>query len=275
MLGMWLTEKLVRGDRALPKWRHTSTNLVFMFLALPTQVVVMTFCADLSGWAVASRWGLLYLLPNADSPWIKYGAMFVALDFLDYVYHFTMHRVRPFWRFHLMHHTDQAVDVSTTVREHPGETLLRNGFLTLWVFMCGASVEILVIRQTVETIANILAHTTFRLSPRWARVVGWVFITPNLHHAHHHFRMPTTNCNYGDVFSIWDRLFGTLTQLPREDTVFGLDTHMHVDVHAGPIQMLFPSRLRGRTSRTVASRTLVCRTMSNTPDASVSDAVPA
>ena len=40
-------------------------------------------------------------------------------------------------------------------------------------------------------------------------VLGWVFVTPNLHHIHHHWRQPGTNCNYGDVFSIWDRLFGT------------------------------------------------------------------
>ncbi|PIH02801.1 hypothetical protein CS542_03340 [Pedobacter sp. IW39] len=38
---------------------------------------------------------------------------------------------------------------------------------------------------------------------------GLLFITPNLHHVHHHFELPYTDCNYGDVFSIWDRLFGT------------------------------------------------------------------
>jgi sterol desaturase/sphingolipid hydroxylase (fatty acid hydroxylase superfamily) len=70
-----------------------------------------------------------------------------------------------------------------------------------------------------------------------ARVLGWVFITPNLHHTHHHARLPGTNCNYGDVFSIWDRLFGTYVDMPSEDTVFGLDTHMS-ETNTGVIHLL-------------------------------------
>ena len=38
--------------------------------------------------------------------------------------------------------------------------------------------------------------------------------------------MPATNCNYGDVLSVWDRLFGTYVEMPAEAIVFGLDTHM-------------------------------------------------
>jgi sterol desaturase/sphingolipid hydroxylase (fatty acid hydroxylase superfamily) len=136
-----------------------------------------------------------------------------------------MHQVPVLWRFHLVHHTDEAIDVSTTVREHPGETAARNAFLILWVFLCGASLEVLILRQTVETVSNILAHTTFRLSSRPARVLGWFLITPNLHHVHHHCRCPFTDRNYGDVLSVWDRLFGTFANLALHETEFGLDTH--------------------------------------------------
>ncbi|MDB6020230.1 MAG: Fatty acid hydroxylase [Pedosphaera sp.] len=237
MTSMWLIERSATGESARTKWRHTATNAVFILSALPIQLVIMAFCLGLAAWVTAHRWGLVYFLPHADNPWIKYGLMFFALDLLDYVYHFTMHRVAPFWRFHLMHHTDRALDVSTTFREHPGETVLRNLFLMLWVFLCGASIEILILRQAVESVANILSHTSFRLPRRAAGIVGWVFITPNLHQAHHHFKLPATNCNYGDVFSFWDRLFGTYLELPKSDTVFGLDTHM------SGVAMRFPIRL--------------------------------
>jgi len=245
MVSMWLIEKSVGGESARAKWRHTAGNAVFILSALPIQIFIMAFCLALAGWVTAHRWGLVYLLPEADNPWIKYGLMFIALDLLDYVYHFTMHRVAPFWRFHLMHHTDRALDVSTTFREHPGETVLRNLFLMLWVFVCGASIGVLILRQTVETVSNILAHTSFRLPRRAARIVGWIFITPNLHQAHHHFMLPATNCNYGDVFSVWDRLFGTYLELPKSRTVFGLDTHM------SGATMRFPARL-GLNRRMVA-----------------------
>jgi sterol desaturase/sphingolipid hydroxylase (fatty acid hydroxylase superfamily) len=251
MISGWVAEKMILPQSASAKWRHTLGNALFIIPALPIQIVITMFCVALAQWVVAHHWGLIFLLPNADSPWIRYGLMFVALDLLDYVYHLTMHQVPVFWRFHLVHHTDRALDVSSTVREHPGETLIRNCFLMLWVFLCGASVEILILRQAVETVSNIVSHMSFRLPPGPARILGLLFITPNLHQTHHHYRMPATNSNYGDVFSIWDRLFGTFMELTREDTVYGLDTHM-VPVPIVPV----PSRM----TDTSASSPLVSST---------------
>ena len=238
MTSVWLVEKSVLAQSTREKWRHTWINSLFVLSALPIQILMMTFSVGLAKWTTEDRWGLVYQLPHAENPFIKYGLMFVALDFLDYIYHLTMHRVPAFWRFHLVHHSDRTVDVSTTVREHPCETVIRNAFLIVWVFLCGASAEILVVRQTVETVANLFAHTSLRLPPRLASIAGWLFITPNLHHAHHHCNLPATNCNYGDVFSVWDRLFGTFVDLARDDTVFGLDTHMNGEVEARLLRML-------------------------------------
>lgn len=206
-----------------PKWRHAASNGLFVLSALPIQIALMTCTLALAHWTTVHHWGLVYLLPHADDPWIRYGLMFVVLDLLDYVYHVSVHQFAPFWRFHLVHHTDTAVDVSTTVREHPGETCVRNAFLMMWVGLCGASVEVLVLRQTTETLSNLWSHTAVRLPERWARVLGWLFITPNLHHAHHHRALPATNRNYGDIFSVWDRLFGTYTAMAAADVSFGLE----------------------------------------------------
>jgi sterol desaturase/sphingolipid hydroxylase (fatty acid hydroxylase superfamily) len=226
VVSAWLLENRMFAQPAREKLRHTSINVLFLCAALPIQLTMMLLCVGVARWVTRNHWGLIYLLPDANSPWIRYGLMFFLLDFLDYVYHTTMHRVGFLWKFHLLHHTDQLVDVSTTFREHPGETLIRNLFLMLWVFLCGASVEILILRQTVETVANVSQHTKFPLPFAAARLFGWLFVTPNLHHAHHHFRLPGTNCNYGDVFSIWDRIFGTYVEFAHEHIVFGLDTHM-------------------------------------------------
>jgi sterol desaturase/sphingolipid hydroxylase (fatty acid hydroxylase superfamily) len=70
------------------------------------------------------------------------------------------------------------------------------------------------------------------LPERANKIVALVFITPNLHHVHHHYQLPYTDCNYGDVLSIWDRLFGTYGQLSKEETVFGIDTHMDEKLNA-------------------------------------------
>ncbi|MBK8958651.1 MAG: sterol desaturase family protein [Proteobacteria bacterium] len=223
---LWLCECLRMPQTLGSKWRHTSLNSLFILSALPIQLMMMVPCLYLARWTAEHDFGLVYLLPDPERPLFKFALMFVVLDLLDYVYHRTAHRVGFMWRFHSVHHSDLAVDVTTTVREHPGETVMRNCFLIFYVLLCGASIEVLVLRQTAQTVANLCSHTALRLPDRAARVVAWLFITPNLHHAHHHFMLPTTNRNFGDVFSLWDRLFGTLVHRKREDTVFGLNGRM-------------------------------------------------
>jgi sterol desaturase/sphingolipid hydroxylase (fatty acid hydroxylase superfamily) len=224
---LWLVETKIDSLSTALKFKHTQVNSLFILSALPIQFLFAVITLSAARLAAHHHWGLVYFLPNADAPVIKYGLMFIALDFLDYVYHRTMHYVPALWRLHLLHHTDRAVDVSTTLREHPCETIIRNGFLVFWIFLCGASIEIVMIRQAAETVMNISSHTSLRLPRRIANVLGLLFITPNLHHAHHHYQLPATNKNFGDVFSIWDRLFGTFIDLPKHRTVFGLDTHMN------------------------------------------------
>ena len=221
---LWLTEQAVSERSAVEKLRHTSLNVLYMCALLPIQLFLTMVCVGVAKWTAEAHWGLVYLLPNPQSWLIKFGLMFFVLDFLDYVYHVTAHQFRPLWTLHSLHHSDRAVDVSTTFREHPAETLVRVCFLIAWVFICGASVEVLILRQTVETFANVSQHTTFRLPKLPARIFGWLFVTSNLHHAHHHWKRPGTNCNYGDVFSVWDRLFGTYVDLPEGELVFGLDS---------------------------------------------------
>jgi sterol desaturase/sphingolipid hydroxylase (fatty acid hydroxylase superfamily) len=149
-----------------------------------------------------------------------------------------MHKVGFLWKFHLVHHSDLQVDVSTTVREHPGETCVRTCFLMLWVFLLGPGIGILMIRQVFQTFFNILSHAAFRLPGKLNNVVGLLFITSNLHHVHHHYQLPYTNCNYGDVLSIWDRLFGTHKQLPQQETNFGIDSHPDAETNARFISIL-------------------------------------
>ena len=225
MISVWMAEKLILVNFASSKWQHTSINALFIIPALPIQILLFECSTKTANWTTIHHWGLINHLPHANNPIVKYLVAFFILDLLDYVYHFLMHKVPFFWRFHLVHHTDRTVDVSTTLREHPGETLIRNCFLILWIFLTGASVGALILRQGVESFANIFAHTSFRL-PRWpAQILGWLFVTPNFHHVHHHYQMPATNCNFGDVFSIWDRLFSTTMHLEAAETQFGLDSH--------------------------------------------------
>ena len=228
---LWLAEVLISADGLRSKFRHSSVNLMFIFTALPVQLTLTTFIIIVLKWDHFHNWGLLNLMHFHTHGWIYYIVAFVLMDLCEYTYHVIMHKIDALWKFHLVHHSDLKVDVSTTTREHPGEPFVRTSFLTLWVFLLGPVLGVLIIRQIFQTFANIIAHTEFRLSDRVNKIVGLIFITPNLHHVHHHYRLPYTDCNYGDVLSIWDRLFGTFEELDREDTHFGIDTHMDENVN--------------------------------------------
>jgi sterol desaturase/sphingolipid hydroxylase (fatty acid hydroxylase superfamily) len=228
---LWLAEMFVSIDGFKHKWKHTSVNSLFIFTALPIQLFLTGFIIIISKQATVHHWGLIYHIPFHNNIWVYYITLFILLDFCEYVYHVIMHKVDTLWKFHLVHHSDLRVDVSTTVREHPGETCVRTCFLMLWTFLLGPAIGVLIFRQIFQTISNITAHTEFRLSDRANKIIGLLFITPNLHHVHHHYQLPYTDRNYGDVLSIWDRLFGTYTELDPEETVFGIDTHMDKNIN--------------------------------------------
>jgi sterol desaturase/sphingolipid hydroxylase (fatty acid hydroxylase superfamily) len=234
---LWVIEQIALTEPSGPKVRHAAVNVLFVLTALPAELVLSAICLSVSTWVDTMKWGLLNQLPDASNPWIRYVLAFVALDFCDYAYHRVAHRIPVIWRFHLVHHTDRTVDVSTTMREHPGETVARGAFLVLSTFVLGASFEVLLLRQAAETIFAIFSHTATRLPPRLGHLLGLVFITPNLHHVHHHFERPYTDKNFGGVFSVWDRLFGTFAEPPAIAMTFGLDTHME------PVAVGDPRRL--------------------------------
>lgn len=223
---LWITEVLFTGNYLHLKWKHSRVNMMFILTALPIQLFITTFVLMISAWAVQNHWGIIRFIPYHTNPWVYYISLFVLLDFCEYCYHVIMHKFDFLWKFHLVHHSDLMVDVSTTLREHPGETAVRTSFLMLWVFLLGPAVGVLILRQVFQTFSNIIAHTEFRLPKRLNKIIGTIFITPNLHHVHHHYQLPYTDCNYGDVLSIWDHLFRTFAQLDKEDTIYGIDTHM-------------------------------------------------
>ncbi len=226
LLLCWNTELLAGFASKKHKWKHAWVNAGFVFSNFPLQVLVgLTFAAVLK-WTSLHHFGFLYQLPFYTNHWWLFISSFIFLDLGEYVYHFIMHKVKKLWMFHVVHHCDLQPDTSTSLREHPGENLIRNLFTLLWVFISGTPFWCLVLRQSVQIISNVFAHASYRLPERMDRVVGLLLITPNLHQVHHHFEQPYTDSNYGDVLSIWDRLFGTFRRINPAALVFGIDAYM-------------------------------------------------
>ncbi len=204
--------------------QHALTNATFVFFGAIVQLFLGYSLLNTLNWTAHHHWGLVRLLPVDGHPLLGFALSFLLLDLLEYVYHVLMHRYSYLWRFHAVHHADPALDVSTVLREHPGETAIRLAFLLVWVFVSGITFWALMARQFVQIVSNVAAHAHLRLPEQFDQVLSWVLVTPNVHHVHHHRSQPYTDSNYGDVLSIWDRLFGTFRQMKTSEIVFGLDT---------------------------------------------------
>jgi sterol desaturase/sphingolipid hydroxylase (fatty acid hydroxylase superfamily) len=222
----WNIENIAGITLYYKKWKHAFLNAGFIFTNLPVQLLLGLLFVKTIHWTVLHHFGLLNHLPVEHHLLLLFITSFIFLDLGEYIYHVIMHRVKRFWMFHLVHHSDTVVDVSTTLREHPGENFIRLSFTLLWVFISGTLFWVLLLRQIIQVVTTLFAHMNYQLPKKLDTVIGFVFITPNLHHVHHHYKQPYTDCNYGDVLSIWDRLFGTFKRLPQEELIYGVDTYM-------------------------------------------------
>jgi sterol desaturase/sphingolipid hydroxylase (fatty acid hydroxylase superfamily) len=149
----------------------------------------------------------------------------IILDFsAGYIAHRALHVLPGLWRFHQVHHSDDFVDVTTTYRTHPVETVWRFLFVIIPVWTIGIPALAVVIQRLVSAANGIFEHGNIRLWRPLDRALSLVWVTPNVHKIHHSRARAETNSNYGNVLSIYDRAFGTFTPSERAaSVVYGLD----------------------------------------------------
>jgi sterol desaturase/sphingolipid hydroxylase (fatty acid hydroxylase superfamily) len=148
----------------------------------------------------------------------------VLLDFSFYAAHVSMHKVPALWRVHRVHHSDPALDVTTTIRQHPLEGVIRYVFMAVFAGVLGVSLRAFVIYRLASALNGQLEHANIRVAPWLDRALSWITTWPNMHKIHHSRLVHETDSNYGNMFSWFDRLFGTFTPSIRGETVTcGLD----------------------------------------------------
>jgi sterol desaturase/sphingolipid hydroxylase (fatty acid hydroxylase superfamily) len=131
----------------------------------------------------------------------------------------------------LIHHTDTWVDTTSGNRHHPGESVIRFAFTTLGVLIVGSPIWMIFMYQTISIVSTQFTHANITLPKRLDVFLSYFIVSPNMHKVHHHFMLPYTDSNYGNIFSVWDRLFGTFMYLPKEKIVYGIDTYMEPQDH--------------------------------------------
>jgi sterol desaturase/sphingolipid hydroxylase (fatty acid hydroxylase superfamily) len=206
------------------KTRHAAVNLAFSVIHIVIHTFLAILIVILSDWCRQERFGLVY--------WTNVNVLgiiiisFLALDFFGgWFVHIVQHKVYALWRFHVVHHEDNNVDVTTGLRHHPVESLVRGIFFFAGIFVSGAPMYAVMIFQTVLVLSAAFTHANIRL-PKWMdKAFSYLFVSPNMHKVHHHWQQPYTDSNYGAILSVWDRLLGTYMNLDAKEIRYGLDRY--------------------------------------------------
>ena len=228
LLIFWILEgaiPLIQLRYKKNKFRHAGINLFFTVIHLIIHTVLAILIVMLSDWCRDQSFGIVYWTHANTSILLTIIIGALALDFSSWLVHWIMHKVRPLWGFHLIHHTDNTVDVTTGLRHHPGDSILRGIFFILLIFISGAPMYAVMIYQTLLVLATAFTHANISLPKPVDKIISYILVSPNMHKVHHHWKQPYTDSNYGGVFSIWDRLFGTYKTLDPKEIRYGLDRH--------------------------------------------------
>jgi sterol desaturase/sphingolipid hydroxylase (fatty acid hydroxylase superfamily) len=205
------------------KWRHAVPNLFFTITTIIINFSLAFLLLKSADFVMANEFGILNWLPEIPI-WLYIIIGVLLMDFIGaYVPHFIEHKIKPLWMIHLVHHTDHKVDTTTANRHHPLESVIRYTFTLLGVFIIGAPIGIVMLYQSMSLIATQFSHANIKLPKKVDHALSYFLVSPDMHKVHHHYVLPYTDSNYGNIFSIWDRLLGTYMKLDRDKLIYGVD----------------------------------------------------
>jgi sterol desaturase/sphingolipid hydroxylase (fatty acid hydroxylase superfamily) len=215
-------------------WLNLQT--LFAVAALPAYVGILQ---QVYSWVTGGH-GVIAVMA-AWPIWIKVAVSLLAADFLTYVHHRVRH-TGIFWHFHAIHHSQRELNQFTDLRLHFVDILVAYTVLTIPMFALRiAPAEILAVGFLMAAYSR-FEHSNVRAT---FGPLGYVFVSPQFHRIHHSIEVRHQDRNFGNIFSIWDRLFGTLyaaTDEYPETGVVGMDFSTTGPVRAIAQQLVDPFR---------------------------------
>ena len=212
--GIWAPAK----DRLDPS---SDQRLVTNFSLTAVALVLGSFVplANLGASWVSSEFGL-GLGSRVPLPWFAtFALLLLSMTFVAYWVHRAMHRAPLLWRVHRVHHADSAVDVSTSLRNHPLELAVSLPASAVVILLLGPPVSAVVAVQTAIFAATLWQHAAVALPKSVDRALARVLVTPRVHRIHHHPERGMHDSNYGEILIVWDLLFGTFNREERRGPI--------------------------------------------------------
>jgi sterol desaturase/sphingolipid hydroxylase (fatty acid hydroxylase superfamily) len=207
-------ERLRPRREVTPDWKRRGRNLALAPLGALLLYLVMPVTAV--AFAQQAATGSFGALTRVDWPhWLEMALGLVLLDLAIYGQHRAFHRIALLWPLHRVHHSDIAFDVSTGLRFHPGEILLSMGYKLGVIALLAPSAITVACYEMLLVGFALITHANVSLPTGVDRLLRRVFVTPDWHRVHHSVHRDETDSNYGNILSLWDRIFASYRAQPR------------------------------------------------------------
>jgi len=234
------TSKSIRWRNNLAIILGNTLVLRGLFWLVGTTAVGVALLAESKGLGLLNQW-------NTSGP-LTFLIGFLIMDFVIYAQHVMMHRIKPLWRLHRMHHAATDIDVSTGLRFHPLEIIISMGIKFAVILVFGISPLVVIIFEVVLNATSMFNHANWSLPPRLDAVLRLVLVTPDMHRVHHSVHTEELNNNFGFNLPWWDRLCRTYKAQPKDghqDMLIGLND-FRAEKYLSPAAMLAIPFVSGR-----------------------------
>lgn len=184
-----------------------ATNFAMPLLTAVLTALVPVSAAVAAIWAQQNGLGLFNQLAAPVALILAFSLL--VRSFSNYWLHRALHAWVILWRVHRVHHSDRHVDVTLALRHHPFESLLVGSVYAATAVALGLPPWVAIGTDLLFLAAGLWEHIDVP-APRWFdRWLGRLLTTPDWHRVHHSAAQRETDRNFGSLFSIWDRMFGT------------------------------------------------------------------
>lgn len=218
-----------RQQPSIPRLKRWPTNFALGLINLVSvRIALLALSLLTAEWAQHQQWGLLHHV--TWHPAVELGVSLAALDLLIYIQHRLFHYWPWLWRWHRVHHTDIALDVSSGIRFHPVEAFISLGLKQLGIIFLGVSPISFLIFELSLSLLALFNHSNIYIPPSLEKVLRKGLITPDLHRIHHSVSPEEQHKNFGFSVPWWDQCFGSFqaeAQRPADQIMLGdgiLDT---------------------------------------------------
>jgi sterol desaturase/sphingolipid hydroxylase (fatty acid hydroxylase superfamily) len=206
-------------NEKLPKI-HLRQSYKTNFSLFIVNSIALSFVSASSLLVLAERYSDIGLLNSLSSSAWKAVLSFLMLDLLLYLWHKASHSFDSLWMFHRVHHNDPYLNITTSFRIHFLELVITNFLKAILIVILGIEEAMVLTSEAIMTLFIMFHHTN--ISFKGEKLLGHVIIVPSLHRTHHSMQRSEHDSNYGAVLSLWDRLFGTRSELkPTEIGIKG------------------------------------------------------